>query len=184
MPELFRLLWDEVTTDYSEYKIDTELFFCDYIPYAKYSTYWNILFSKNNKYPAIFYGIREDNIVGNIDISREDAFRYLYHRCANSFKKIFMNFASSTISFHKIGKEFKKNFITLFIQMLNSYKPDESSLGLRVRNLITSDLSKAALLIYEYHSSGIINDISRQLINASETYIIQLEKIQKEMLEL
>ena len=182
LPELFRLLWDEVTTDPYEYEIDKELFLCDYIPYAKNSVYWNILFSQKNIFPAMLYGIREDDVINNIDSSREEAFRYLYHRCENSFKEIFKQFASSTRSFHRINKIFKDEFIDiLFIDMLTRYKPAESSLGLRVRSLITADLSNVAMLIHEYNVNETINDISRQLNNASSTYIILLEKIQKEM---
>lgn len=78
--DLFRLLWKEVTVEDDFYKIDKEKFLCDYIPYAKYSTYWNILYSPHNEFPAITYGIHENIIVENIDSAREQAFIFLYDR--------------------------------------------------------------------------------------------------------
>lgn len=40
--ELFLLLWNEVCINRK--LIDSEMYLCDYVPYAKYRTYWRILF--------------------------------------------------------------------------------------------------------------------------------------------
>ena len=74
--DLFILLWEEVSSS-PQYQLDTELYLCDYVPYAKYSSYWNILFSETNIYPALYYSIREDDVVENIDPARENAIKYL-----------------------------------------------------------------------------------------------------------
>lgn len=181
LPELFKILWEEVTENDSEYSIDKELYLCDYIPYAKYSSYWNILFESNNHYPALFYGLYEDDIVNNLDSARNGAFRYLYKKCAVPFANIFHQFTATNDSFHKLDKILKEKFIdSLFVSMLNDLKPNEFSLGLRVKNLIYADLSKCAKLITNH---GLPNNISSQLINASSAYIIALEKIQNEIIE-
>ena len=181
LPELFKILWEVVTENVSEYSIDKELYLCDYIPYAKYSTYWNILFDRNNHYPALFYGMYEDDVVNNLDSAQDEAFRYLYKKCAVPFANIFHQFTANNDSFHKLDKILKEKFIdSLFVPMLNDLKPNEFSLGLRVKNLIYADLSKCAELIANHGSP---NNINSQLINASSTYIIALEKIQNEIIE-
>lgn len=177
LPELFRMLWEEVTSDDSEYSVDKELYFDDYIPYAKYSTYWTILFSGNNRYPAIFYGIREDDIINNIDSAREKAYDYLYRKCAKRFADIFNQFVDNTTSYHMLDKTLKEKFI---LPLLNELKPTESSLGLRVKNLIYADLSKTPKLIFDH---DLFDKQISKLINASSTYIVALEKIQQEMIE-
>lgn len=177
--DLFKLLWNEVTKESNSCQIDKELFLCDYVPYAKYSTYWNILFNPQNIFPAIAYGIREDTVLENIDSAREDAFRYLYSKCKNDFTSIFINFANDTNSFHKINKVFRQKFIDeLFIPMLSNYKPDTSSLGLRVKNLIESDLLFCAPLVCLKVKPE--NNYISNLISASSEYILALEKIQEE----
>lgn len=176
LPDLFMLLWNEITED----MVDKELILCDYIPYAKYSTYWKILFDKNNKYPAILYGIYKDDVINRIDFAREKAIYYLYNKSKIDFEDIFLDFAKSTKSYSKINKVLEREFIyKRFIPMLKQYIPDETSLGLRAKNLINADLSEAPLLIYEYYNKGFNDEIKKLLINASSEYIVRLEEIQE-----
>lgn len=176
--KLFELLWEEVSIDNSPYDINRELFLFDYVPYAKYSSYWKILFSKNNQYPAIYYGMYEDTVVENIDSAREEAFLFLYKKCQAEFLNLFKEFANSTLSFHKITKIFKNGFIeNMFIPMLKRYTPNSSSLGLRVRELIFADLSHSAELIHNEMTDN--RAYKKNLIRASSDYIIKLENIQK-----
>lgn len=171
LPDLFMLLWNEITED----MVDKELILCDYVSYAKYSTYWKILFDNGNIYPALFYGIYEDDVVGNIDFARKEAIYYIRNKSKIDFENDFLNFAESTKSFHLIDRVFKDKFIDKrFIPMLKRFIPDETSLGLRVKDLIDADLSKVASL----NESG-NNDTEKQLINASSKYIVKLEEIQE-----
>lgn len=181
LPELFRLLWLEVTEDNNPYQLDKELYLCDYVPYAKYSTYWDILYSPENIYPAIKYGIYEDDIMKNIDLAREYAFKYVYHKCKHDFAEIFFSFANNTTSFHKIDKVFQSSFIEeRFIPMLNVYKPDDNSLGIRAKMLIESDLSQCASLVSgnKKDSKGYLS----KLIHISSKYITELEYLQSSMM--
>ncbi|GAB6168567.1 hypothetical protein JCM1393_10270 [Clostridium carnis] len=182
LPLLFELLWDEVSYEDNPNLIDKELYLCDYIPYAKYSTYWNIIFSENNIYPAISYGIMEDDVINNIDKAREQAYIFLYNKYKIKFKKIFVEFVEKTDSFHKINQVFLDNFIRdKFIPMLIQNKPNSISLGLRVKNLIEADLSHVASL--SLNDDDIEQKYYSKLINASSTYIVLLEKIQSAYLE-
>jgi hypothetical protein len=178
LPSLFELLLNEISKEKNDYQIDKNLFLCDYVPYAKYSTYWNILFTKKNKYPAVAYGIYEDDVIDNYDKAENEALNYLYNKCKDDFFKIFSDFAKETTSFNKINKVFQQSFIKeLFIPMLNKFKPDGNSLGLRVKNLIECDLSHCASLICENNSTR--NEYFFKLNRASSTYILALEDIQK-----
>ena len=176
LPDLFSLLWKEVTTPPTSCMIDAELYLCDYVPYAKYSTFWNILFSPTNKYPAIFYGIREDTIIEKIDPSRKEALAFLYSNCKNDFLTFFQTFTEKQISFHKLDRTIKTILIPGFINVLKSHRPNSSSLGLRVRDLITADLSYSASLI----TTGSFDAYRSSLNEASSKYILSLEKIQKQ----
>lgn len=150
---------------------------CDFVPYAKYSTYYKIILSKDNKYPAIFYGVYEDKVIENLYSSKDRAIDFLYSKSQNEFSKAFINFAKETTSFKNINKVFKENFIyKSFIPLLMTHIPDETSLGIRVKNLILADLSQTAKLIL---NNDFTNDYYRQLINASSEYILKLERIQQ-----
>lgn len=194
MHELFILLWDEICVQ--DNLIDTDFYLCDYIPYAKYSTYWKILFESdrndsrfsfekyNDKmlnFPAIFFGIKEDDVIENIDSTRKEAFEFLYKRCKDSFYSVFTDFANKNESFHMLNKIIKTELVEKrFIPLIEKYKPDASSLGLRVKNLIYEDLSYSASLIFH---RNIDNPKFRQeLIDASSNYIHKLESIQKSIL--
>lgn len=175
LSDLFFLLWTEVTTPSTSCMIDAELYLCDYVPYAKNSTYWNILFSPTNKYPAILYGIREDTIIKELDASRNEAFTFLYSNCKSDFLTFFQSFTEEHVSFHKLDKTIKESLIPGFINVLNSHKPNSSSLGLRVRDLITADLSHSASII----TTENFNTYRSSLNKASSNYILSLEQIQK-----
>lgn len=178
--DLFELLWKYISDKTSPYGIDKDLFLCDYIPYAKYKSYCDILFSQANKYPALAYGIYEDDVVENIEYAEEQALMLLYKKCQQEFLLNFKKFANKTLSFHKIDKVFKENFIEkTFVPLLKKHIPNSSSLGIRVRTLIYSDLSHCASLMC---GEKIENDLYlKNLINASSTYILALEKIQEDM---
>lgn len=62
--------------------------------------------------------------------------------------------------------------------MVLSYAPNESSLGLRVRNLINADLSNCAQMIVDNMQGIITDEYSKQLNYASSKYIVMLENIQ------
>lgn len=179
--DLFGLLWEEVSSETSMYGIDKELLLCDYIPYAKCKAYWNIIFSSENKYPAISYGIYEDYVVENIDHTESNALMFLYEKCQQEFLSIFEKFTNETISFSKINKVFITNFIEAsFVPLLKKHTPDSSSLGLRVRNLIYSDLSHSAPLVYGEETEN--SSYLKRLSKATSSYILALEDIQQDML--
>lgn len=52
---LFETLWNEYAVD----NLGSDLYLCDHVPYAKNSTYYNLLFNSRNTFPAIFYGVSD-----------------------------------------------------------------------------------------------------------------------------
>lgn len=180
--ELFEILWSEVSSEKNPYNIDAKLYLSDYIPYAKYQTYWDIIFSKENKYPALFYAISEDDVICNIDRVTSEAILYLYQKCKHEFQDIFNTFTKDNKSYHKIDRIFKEKFIEKkFIPLLEKHEPNASSLGLRVSELINSDLIYCAPLVAcECNNQFYLS----KLISASETYIRALEDIQGHIINI
>lgn len=169
--DLFKELWDALPN----FKINTESYLYDYIPYAKYNTYYNLLFNSSNTYPALLYGIKEDTIIENLERSKIDAFLFFYQKCKNDFLSFFLTFTNEHLSFHKLDKLILNTLFPSFIELLESHKPDSTSLGLRVQNLIKADLSLSASMIANKNS-----DFYRASLNrASSNYILSLEQIQK-----
>lgn len=193
--ELFYLLWNEVCLKSTQF--DSELYLCDYIPYAKYSTYWKIFFDNDTindprfsfaeyngkmlNFPAMFFGIREDTVIKNIDSARNEALIFLYNKCKKTFLSEFITFANATTSFHMLNKTIKNVLVEkTFLPMLEKYRPNSSSLGLRVRNLIYDDLSYNACLVSNRQIENA--EYIRHLVKASQDYILQLEEIQNRII--
>lgn len=189
--DLFTLLWDEVCV--RNKLIDSDFYLCDYVPYAKYSTYWKILFESDTindprfsfveydgkmlNFPAMFFGIKEDTVIENIDSARSDALEFFYAKCKDDLFKSFIKFTEENDSFHMLNNRIKSDLIEKrFLPLMEKYKPDASSLGLRVKDLILEDLSYCAALVYNRNIEN--PDYRRQLIKASSDYILRLEKLQ------
>lgn len=182
LPHIFKKIMLDLLDNQSELDFSIEDILCDFVPYAKYSTYFNLLFSKDNSFPALSYGVYEDNIIENIDISRKNAIKFLYQKCEKDFSETFIKFTQETKSFKKIDKVFNNNFINkLFIPLLKKYIPEENSLGIRVKNLITADLSHVPKLIFPKESN---KKYYQKLICASSEYILKLEQIQKNIISI
>jgi len=62
---------------------------------------------------------------------------------------------------------------------MEKYRPDASSLGLRVKNLIFEDLSYCAALVCNRKIDN--PEYRKQLLNASSNYILRLAKIQSSL---
>lgn len=164
----------------------------DYVPYAKYHSYWEIFFDNkfntatfpNSKYKilAYFYGIKEDDIFEIYEEVQTKAIKFLFNRCQNEFEKILFDFIiSNQTSFSKLNRKINDFVQDEFSNMLKEYLPNEISLGLRVRNLIISDWKNLGYFIAKNmkNESETWNDqIDRELINVSLQYIESLEKIQ------
>jgi len=191
LPELFKLLWDELTEDDLKIQCSKDFILCDYIPYAENRAYFNLLVTLKNIFSAEYtgsflelYGRSEDVIINDFDSVEKDAVAYLYFKCKDDFEKLFEEFCSKTDSFHKIDKVIKNEFLdTVFIDLIKQNIPNEHSLGIRVKTIIESDLSQSAELIIKYKETQQIDEIKKKLINASSTYAVMLKEIQIDMIK-
>lgn len=188
LEEFFFILCDN---EFANTQLGFEKYLCDYIPYAFCHTYWDILFHSDTtdpkfscveykgkmlNYPAFAFGVSEDAVRENIVPSKEEAIYFLYDKCKDDFRSDFNKFTNETEDYSKLGNKIRNYIVDFFIPMLERYKPNESSLGLRVRNLIIEDLSYVACI---YFKKNICNeDYHRALIIASSQYTKEITSTQ------
>lgn len=186
LPELFKLLWDELPDKDSAYQIDKDFILWDYVPYAENSVYYKVLSNYEYNYSFLgLYGKSDVAVLVNQEKFKQEALEFLYLKCAKRFAKIFNNFSSETVSFKKIDKVFKEQFIeTMFIDLIKHNIPEEkTSLGLRIKTIIETDLVQSADLIIKHSETGQIDEKKKKLINAASTYAFMLKEIQKDLIE-
>ena len=179
--DIFKLLFEMCENSRKKDKIDTEYILCDYVKYAKYYSYFHLLTTKNEiLIPFVYYGIKEDDVMNNIETSKEEAILFLFKKLKDDFLIIYKNFIKDNNSFHYIWKEILNNLYgDKFINLLKKYSPKEESLGLRVRNIILSDFKNIPSQIKNYYIKGELNTNLQALNYASSQYILALEEIQK-----
>ena len=179
--ELFFIILSDLQEHQSELDFSIEDILCDYIPYAKCSSYWKLLFNENNTFAAILYGVFEDSVIENIEPSWNGAIRFLYKKCEIDYLSELTTFTQQTTSFHGIDKVLYDNFICAKLApILKKHIPDENSLGIRVKDLIIADLSHVAKLMTGTEKEG-LEDYHRTLNSASSKYIVALEKLQAKL---
>ena len=184
LPDIFFNLICDLLPCCSDYGINIDNILSDYIPYAKYFTYQQVI-EHSKLSPLIYYGIREDTLASEMLDAKERAIDFLYSKpeCKGIFAKLFNKFTKETLTYTKIDKVLDEKFVRpFFIPLLKKYIPTNDSLGLRVKNLVESDMSKSKDLILN-HQIGRETDSSemiKRLIHASSVYIIELEAIQKD----
>ena len=166
--------------------IDIDNILCDYVPYAKFSTYAKcILPSLHAHLPiAPYYGICPEDIGSNLVNAQNNAIDFLYSKpnFKKEFNKSFSKFAQDTLTYTKIDKEIADKFVQPYlIPLLKKYAPSGDSLGLRAKNIIEHDLSQSKDLILAHEENRTLSDseYKKALINASSSYIVKLEEIQK-----
>lgn len=127
---------------------------------------------------SLFFGIKEDTVIENIDSARSDALEFFYAKCKDDLFKSFIEFTEENDSFHMLNNRIKSDLIEKrFLPLMEKYKPDASSLGLRVKDLILEDLSYCAALVCNRNIDN--PEYRKQIINASSDYILRLERIQQ-----
>ena len=151
IPEIFQNLMYDLLLNNSELGVDLYNILCDYVPYAKYSTYGRLLRDDSYYGRAYYYNIFEDDILNNIDNARENAINLLFSKpaCKETFAQAFITFAANTYSFKKLDNKIQNQLVIPYIiPMLKRYIPDNTSLGLRVKDIIEADISKDKALIF------------------------------------
>lgn len=177
------LIKDILESDYERMEtIENTL--CDNIIYAKYSTFRTIKDTYDISLLENF-GIYDESVEDRaMNDYLEIALKHLYHKnmFEASFERIFLSFTKRYNDYTHIEKRLYRDFLPDLLSLLEEYKPSSSSLGLRVKTLIETDIIKAINQIEaaknnsdfcntpEYH-------INKEIIHASSQYIVELEKI-------
>lgn len=180
---LYLLIMNEIPKYCSEYYATWETVLFDYVPYSKYKTLYEM---KNDLNFSLLntYGINDEELSETkIAIHQINAiiFWFKNENFKNDFKTSFIKFAESQKSFTNIDTKFKDNFIIReFIPILQKYKPKhETSLGLRVRDLLNNDLRSVPELLFSGKNEETQEKIKRMKNLATSRYITELEKIQE-----
>ena len=188
--QIFRNIISDLL-DMHTYDIEINNVLCDYVPFAKYSTYFQLILK--TQLPVIpYYGITEDEILFNIDNAEENAIDFLYLKpdFNKNFDEIFSNFIQQNdlkTKYTNIDKKITNKFVQPhLIPLLKKYAPSGDSLGLRVKNIIEHDLSQSKDLIRAHEENRTLSDseYKKALISASSSYIVKLEEIQKSFMHV
>ena len=185
--KLFFMIFDDLLESSDKNKL--EPFFLDYVPYAKYTALYKILFrdevaKKELKQFSFLlaYGLSEDEVINeylNFLTDKKEIINYLYKKYDKDFYEIFLSFANQVQSFHKIDKIFSDFIEEKFIQMLKTKRDERTSLGIRVYNIILEDISMTEKLLSNKNYDDYTSKITRNRIRVSSRYIVELEKLQK-----
>ena len=148
-----------------------------YVPYARCRTYFKLLFQTENKYPAFQYGIREDDIMNEIDMARYLASIFVYSECKDQIASVILDFMDRTKSFKKLPRKLHDFIETELMNVLRDYRKVSHATGYRVEELILGDVR----FLPEVKSDE--NNVTEDLIKATKEYLERLENIQKEQME-
>lgn len=181
---IFSLMIFDILNSSNNRKDFLEYILCDNIIYSKYISFRNI----KNKYNislienfAIYDEMVDDQHMANyLNI----AIKHLYNKTnfQEQFREIFISFTRLHDDYTHIDDRLCKEFIPNFFVLLDNYKPTNTSLGIRVKTLIDTDIIKA---IDQMDALKNVPDflntpefkLNKQIINASSTYICKLEDI-------
>lgn len=178
LPSIFIFLLVDILNSKSDLSSLIEDVLCDNIIFAKY--YSLFLIKDIYDISLIKYFAVPDEMVDKNHMNKylKIALNHLYNRpnFETKFRKIFLNFTYDKNSYTHIDERLTNEFIPELIPLLKEYLPTEESLGLRVKAIINSDMLKVIDQLDGNIKSSEFK-INKKLINASSTYITELEKI-------
>lgn len=181
---IFSLIIKDILDSSCKEKEILEYTLSDNIIYAKYLTFYKI--KKVYDISLLKSFAIWDYMVDDIHMNNylETAINHLYNKpdFMEKFKKIFLVFSKRYNDYTHIDKRLYKHFIPEFKLLLEEYKPTNSSLGIRVKTLIETDIIKSIEQIntFKNNSEFLFSSefqINKEIINASSLYITKLEKI-------
>lgn len=196
-PLIFISLITDLLNMENDFSKEIKEILVDFIPYAKNQTFFEMFITQEiempllpnqelYKIPAYFYGIKEDVINEDHFLVQFEAIGYLYAKCGQDFEEIFNEFIDKRSNLKNLNRDLRDFSLNSLKKVLNGYKPNENSLGLRVRNLLISDWKAQAEFIFhetETTSSKGTDDVRKFLIDCSLRYIQNLKDIQQIMIE-
>lgn len=176
---------------------------CEFIPYSISSTYLKIIpEGMNINSIQNYYGIIPDS-KNSYEAKKIMAINYLYscQEYSGVFDQIFLEYIKKDFFIKKENtknnserkgksvnnpfndKFFEKDFIIpKIIPFLIDKFYQKDSLGIRVKNIIISDISKSREMIESYESGDKFSEMYKEVNKVSSTYAYELSKIQEKYL--
>lgn len=174
--DLFVLLWHEYIS--SSIEIDSEYYQCDYLPFAKHFVIKNTIVNENNEFIEVLFQTSKEDILLNYETVSYDAIKYVFKKNKNWFISEWLKFVSETKTFTKLNKIIDSFVSKIFVPNLVRNSPSEnSSLGIRAKNLLESDLSVKDQEIKIWGWNTLDEQIKYELFKASLSYVNNLERI-------
>lgn len=181
MQNLFISLIIDVLDNDSPYSetIDYSLF--DDINYAFYKTIYNLKIKHNLNSTLEYFAVYDIHFMPGmtLDICLVNALLRLYRKegVAESFKTIFSRFAETQFSYKYLENHIEKSLLPEIMDKIFSvYIPNENSLGLRVHQLIKTDMEKVIWLLSKPENSPELM-LARSLVHSTSGYITELREI-------
>lgn len=183
IPELFITLIKDVLDNNSPYSETINYSLFDHVNYAFYRTIYDLKIKHNVESTLLTFGIFDTHFIpGNtLDICLNNALLHLYHKegVSDSFKTIFSRFAETQFSYKYLENHIEKALLPeLMDKLFSVYIPNEKSLGLRVHQLIKTDIEKVIWLSSTPENTDEL-EFAKSLVNITSRYITELQKIEE-----
>ena len=174
--DLFVLLWHEYISSSPE--ISSEYYQCDYLPFAKHLVIKNAIANENNEFIEVLFRVSKEDILSNYETISYEAIKYIFKKNKNWFIPEWLKFVSKTKTFTKLNRIIDSFVSEIFVPNLLLNSPSEnSSLGIRAKNLLESDLSVKDQEIKIWGWNTPDEQIKYELFKASLSYVNHLERI-------
>ena len=183
IPELFIALIKDVLDNDSPYSETINYSLFDHVNYAFYKTIYDLKIKHNVESTLLTFGIFDTHFIpgSTLDICLNNAILRLYRKegVADSFKTIFSRFAETQFSYKYLENHIEKALLPELIDKLFSvYVPNEKSLGLRVHQLIKTDIEKVIWTSSTTENSDELK-LAKSLVNITSRYVTELQEIEK-----
>lgn len=164
--------------DYLEYILSDNIIYAKYLSFHQIKEKYQVSLSEN--FAIWDYEVDEKHMIKYLDI----AIQYLYDKphFKEQFKIVFLTFTNLHDDYTHIDERICKELLPDLYNILEKNKPSATSLGIRVKTLIETDIIKALdqLDALKYNSDFLHTPefkINKKIINASSKYICDLENI-------
>lgn len=179
LPLMFQNIIRDILSSSSDIRNEVRDILCGYIPYARHSSLYQLL--SETESPMIEFELSSLYNIDEVfvDAKTDEAITYIYSLCEDKFKEKYLEFTDSLDSFSRWTIKMAEWIEDEFMKILRIYAPTSNSLGMRIRDLIYSDFHYIPDIILS--GSEIDPNIvsMKNLVNATNNYIEELENIQR-----
>lgn len=179
LPLIFQSIIGDILSSSSDIKDEVRDILCGHIPYARYSTLYQLLYEVES--PMIKFELLSLYNIDEVfvDTKTDEAITYIYSLCEDRFKEKYLEFTDSLDSFSRWTIKMAEWVENEFMKILRIYSPTSNSLGMRIKDLIYSDFHYIPDIILSGSEIEPNLENMKNLVNATNNYIEELENIQR-----